>query len=241
MARRVVLLAALCLLAAGCAGADREQESASTTSAPRPSTDASPPEPGETLDAFVTAAAANDTKAMWLLLTARSRARLGPSLSAFRRGAGAKLVARIAPLAAPAVSRVLSERITLDVAVAAVAAPDAAFAAALRLENGNWLIELGGPIRIRALVPDPGESVAALVHVAAEFKAPTAISEAGLWLDGRAVPAKGGGVSASYLTVFGEAGELAFGAHSMVAFVVAGDEAAALAWPFQAETATPAA
>lgn len=238
---RCGLIAAVCLLATGCAGGGDERETAPAPSPSLPATTAAaaPADPGEALDAFIEAAAAADTQAMWELLTERSRERLGPSIAEFRAGAGARLAERLASLAAANAGPVLSERITLDVGVAAVAGPGAAFAAAVRLEEGEWLLELGAPIRIRPLRPDPGETVHTRTQVAAEFKAPSAILEAGLWIDGRAVPARGGGVSPSYLTVFAEVRELRAGAHSTVAFVLAGEDAGALAWPFRAEPEEP--
>lgn len=233
-ARPAMLLGVVVLFAAGCGGGGAGAESTAPPPPP-PTAESGPPDPGDAMDEFVAAAAAKDAEAMWARLTPRSRKRLGPSLEDFRTGAAARLEAQLAPLAGPKARRVLSERITLDVGVAAVAAPGAAFAAALRLEADEWLLELGGPIRIRPLRPDPGETVDSLTQVAAEFKASSPILEAGLWLDGTAVPAKSGGTSPSYITVFAEVSKLALGPHSMVAFVVAGEEASALAWAFRAE------
>jgi hypothetical protein len=238
--RRALLLAVL--LATGCAGGGEEPESAPAPTSPAPVTTAeaaAPADPGAALDAFIEAAAATDTKAMWSRLTARSRERLGPSLAAFRAGAGARLAERLASLASANAGQVLSEQITLDVGVAAVAGPGAAFAAATRLEDGEWLLELGSPIRIRPILPDPGETVDERTQVAAEFRAPSAILEAGLWVDGRAVPARSGGVSPSYVTIFSEVGHLQLGSHSTVAFVLTDEDAGALAWPFRAAPGAP--
>jgi hypothetical protein len=236
---RALLLSVL--VATGCAGSGEEPESTQTPARPAPAAtaEAAPADPGQALHAFIEAAAATDTEAMWNRLTARSRERLGPSLAAFRAGAGARLAARLSSLASANAGQVLSEQITLDVGVAAVAGPGAAFAAATRLEDGEWLLELGTPIRIRPIRPDPGETVDERTQVAAEFKAPSAILEAGLWVDGRAVPARSGGVSPSYLTIFAEVGHLGLGSHSTVAFVLTDEGAGALAWPFRSAPDEP--
>jgi hypothetical protein len=164
------------------------------------------------------------------------RGRLRPSLGAFRQGAAKNLEQELEALGANEL--LLSQTISPPFAVAAVALGSSVYAAALRLEKGVWRVELEAPLELDPLRPKPGETVKRRTLLAAEVKAGTPILEAGLWLDGRAFPSRGGGptrnATRNALTMFGEADRLRNGAHSVVAFASTAAHAAARAWSFRA-------
>ena len=170
---------------------------------------------------------------MWQRLSVPTRRRLGPTLDGFRGDAARALELELASLGRRH-ELILSQTITSTFAVAAVARGSEAYAAALRLENGLWRVELGSPVRIRPLRPKPAETVPRRTQLAAEVTAGATLVEAGLWLDGVAFPTRGGGATPSELTMFGEASALPAGAHSVVAFASTGANAAARAWTFRA-------
>ena len=170
---------------------------------------------------------------MWERLSAPTRERLGPTFGAFRRDAARALERELAPVGSRR-ELILSQTITARFAVAAVGRGSEPYAAALRLEDGLWRVELASPIRIQPLRPKPGEEVERRTQLAAEVIAGTPLFEAGLWLDGVAFPSRGGGQSPSELTMFGETSTLARGPHSVVAFASTAANAAARAWTFRA-------
>jgi hypothetical protein len=227
-------------LLAGCAGGGGED---TETSRPPPASEAleelllevERTRPGVVLRDFVRAAVRRDERRMWQRLSASTRRRLGPTLDRFRRDGARALELELAALGRRH-ELILSQTITSKFAVAAVARGSEAYAAALRLENGLWRVEVGSPVRIRPLRPKPGETVPRRTQLAAEVTAGATIVEAGLWLDGRAFPTRGGGATPNALTMFGEASSLPAGVHSVVAFASTGANAAARAWTFQASS-----
>jgi hypothetical protein len=212
-----VLLAVL----AGCGGKD----AAAPETLP-----ARTPSPAAALSTLVTAARAGDV--------ARVRGLLTPSTP---RAAAAELVEGLGSFP-PQTKVVLAEQIDETWAVAALAGPRRAegmqeygtFAVALELVGGEWKAHLGsGTIDIRPLGPDPGLVVGrAPTQVAAEFSALVAINDAGLWLDGEALPAKIAGTPLKY-TAFGSSPPLRRGYHTVVAFAESGGSATATAWAFR--------
>jgi hypothetical protein len=189
--------------------------------------------PGVVLRSFVRAARRRDERGMWQRLSAPSRRLLGPGLAAFRRGSAAGLEQELSGLGRR--NRLfLSVTITSSFAVAAVVHGSRVYAAALRLEDGLWRVELASPIQIKPLRPKPGETVKRRTQLAAEVTAGAPVVEAGLWLDGRAFPSRGGGATPNALTMFGETARLAPGAHTVVAFASTTAGATARAWAFRA-------
>jgi hypothetical protein len=238
---RYVAAALAVVIVAGCAGTSEgtSEDQAETTSSPQAPesldellVEVERTRPGVVLRDFVRAAARGDERRMWERLSAPTRERLGPTLAAFRTGAAPVLERELA-----AIGRrnelLLSQTITPRFAVAAVGRPSQAYAAALRVENGLWRVELGSPIQIEPLRPKPGERVSRRTQLAAEVEAGTPIVEAGLWLDGVAFPSRGGGQTPSQLTMFGETSMLARGWHSVVAFASTAANASARSWTFR--------
>jgi hypothetical protein len=199
------------------------------------------PPPGPTLEEFVAAARAGDADAMWALLSAPTRERLGPTAAEFRRGQGRRLQASLGSFVEGRSAVFLNEQVSADFAVAALGGRQTirgrerrgAFATALRYEDGDWRLELGGPVELEALVPDPGEVENENAQVAAGVAADAAILEGGIWLDGDAVPGESGGTDDRHITFYSDpVTDLEKGPHAAVAFASTADDASALAWLF---------
>jgi hypothetical protein len=188
--------------------------------------------PGVVLRDFVRAAAKGDERRMWERLSAPTRRRFGPSIAGFVRGAAPILRDELRAIGRRP-ELILSQAIAPPFAVAAVAGAGRVYAAALRQEGGLWRLELGSSVQVEPLRPKPGETVARRTQLAAEVRAGTPIIEAGLWLDGLAFPTRGGGPTASALTMFGETSGLRRGHHSVVAFASTSASATARAWAFR--------
>lgn len=213
-------------------------ETAPTTTAPEPFPATTP---GRVLTRFVRAAGADDLEAMWELLSVPSQRRLGASLEIFRTGAGRNLATELGRFVRGRSRVFLEEPITGTFAVAAFGGrtavgnrrPFASYAVALRLEDGGWRVELGGPVEIRPLGPDPGETQSGPFQLAAGVKANAPIVEGGLWLDGQALPGRTAGNRPSEVTMFTDSqGRIPAGPHAVIAFAATFADASALAWNF---------
>ena len=213
-------------------------ETAPTTTEPEPFPATTP---GRVLTRFVRAAAADDLQTMWGLLSVSSQRRLGPSLEVFRTGAGRTLATELGRFVGGRSRVFLEEPINAAFAVAAYGGrtavgsrrPFATYAVALRLEDAGWRIELGGPVQIRPLGPDPGERQSGPFQLAAGVRANAPIVEGGLWLDGQAVPGRTAGSRPSDVTMFSDSqGRIPAGPHAVVAFAATFADASALAWNF---------
>ena len=199
------------------------------------------PPPGPTLEEFVAAARAGDADAMWALLSAPTQERLGPTAAEFRRGQGRRLQTSLGSFIEGRSAVFVDEQVSANFAVAALGGRQTirgkerrgAFAAALRYEDGDWRLELGGPVKLEALVPDPGEVENENAQLAAGVAADAAILEGGLWLDGDAVAGESGGTDDRHITFYSDpVTDLERGPHAAVAFASTADDASALAWLF---------
>ena len=252
----LVLLASLAV--AGCSAGGDEPTTAATPTDPattaetqtqtqtqtQTTTEAEPfPQvtPGRVLTRFVRAAEARDAEGMWNLLSVPSQRRLGPTLVGFRNRAATRLARQVGVFVRGRSRIFLTEPITATFAVAAYGGrtnvgegqPFGTFAAALRREEGGWRLELGGPIDVRPLGPDPGDTARGTFQIAAGIEANAAVVEAGLWLDGQTVPGRASGVGADRVTVFSESRRrIPRGPHAVVAFASTFADASALAWMF---------
>lgn len=247
----IVAAVLLVVLGAACSRGDETEPASAPSPTAATETDSSgatsPPEsvvappPGPTLEEFVAAARAGDSDAMWALLSTPSQERLGPTPGRFRRGEGRRLRASLGSFIEGKSAVFLNEQVSADFAVAAFGGRRAvggkerrgAFAAALRYEDGDWRVELGGPVKLEALVPDPGEVENENAQVAAGVAADAAILEGGLWLDGEAVGGESGGTDDRHITFYSDpVTDLVQGPHAAVAFASTAREASALAWLF---------
>jgi hypothetical protein len=230
------------LLLTGCLHTDEAKDRT------RSPTQSAPPQqqvgtPAEVLKAFVEAAGENP-RAMWSMLSHRTRNSFGGSFTRFRDRRAHEVEETVAALSLVESTVLLQQRITGTWAVAALAGEQIvegrsvhlAYAAALRFEGRAWKIELTNRVLIEPLRPEPGERLARRTQLAAQIDAARPIEEAGLWLDGDALRTRGGGTSSHSQTMFAESGRLATGPHFVIAFASAGNDAAALAWTFRAGT-----
>ena len=106
-------------------------------------------------------------------------------------------------------------------------------AAALHLVGGRWQPDRSGKVKIAILGPNPVVH-AQVPQVAAEMRGPGALVEEGLWVDGRELLEKGGGLSRSDVTVYGAPDtKLAPGRHVAVAYGRTANTGTAVAWSFR--------
>ena len=103
----------------------------------------------------------------------------------------------------------------------------------LHFDGSKWRRLPAGKVRVRVLGPDAGStSSQRVLQVAAELSAPTRITQAGLWVDGRAIPGDPKG-SATRFTVFGPTPRLKSGVHTAAAFAEASGAALVKLWTFR--------
>jgi ABC-type glycerol-3-phosphate transport system substrate-binding protein len=97
---------------------------------------------------------------------------------------------------------------------------------------GVWKADTGGAVKIRILGPDG--KVTSRPQVAAELSAAKPLIESGMWIDGKELVVKGGGLTATKGTIYGAPGApLTKGAHVAVAYARTADHATAVAWSFR--------
>src|SRR5919197_444223 len=84
---------------------------------------------------------------------------------------------------------------------------------------GHWRVDSSGRGRIAILGPPPGAVAPARPQIAAELIAPARLVESGLWLDGRELAVKGGGLSPRRGTIYGAPdATVARGVHTAIAY-----------------------
>jgi hypothetical protein len=185
---------------------------------------------------LVDAAAANDEPAMWRALSRVSRQRLGPSLADFRRRGARGVRASVAPFVDGSYRVVVNAAVTPRLGVVAIASSDDAFAAPVRREGAAWKVELDPAFTVEPVRPLPHERVVQRTQLAAEIVAPRPIAASAMWFDGRPFDARAyWSRDQKRMSMWGEAPQpLRNGRHTVVAFAMAGAEAAANAWTFTA-------
>jgi hypothetical protein len=231
MVRRFLPIVLVVVLA-GCGGSDK---AAQTTTAPRPVTTAAP-DPGKgAVDGLLGAAAAGRTEAIWGMLSSSSKQRLGPTLGEFKSGAGGELTDSLASFSSPKV--IVSERITPEFGVVAIDGRQngkkAVYAVPLRLEGTAWKLELGGPVKVRVLGPQPG-SRGLVAQIAAAVTGPGGTGTAVMYLDGHTENPKVAGTTGNSTMYANFDQALAPGRHTVVVFASDGRNAGATAWAFTA-------
>ncbi|HEY8645921.1 MAG TPA: hypothetical protein VIL77_08610 [Gaiellaceae bacterium] len=98
--------------------------------------------------------------------------------------------------------------------------------------SGTWKADTSGAVKIRILGPDG--SVAPTPQVATELSAKTPLIESGMWVDGKELVVKGGGLTATKGTIYGAPGApLTKGKHVAVAYARTAEQATAVAWSFR--------
>ncbi len=124
--------------------------------------------------------------------------------------------------------RVLYEGSTWSVAVAN------GKATAYQLVDGRWRPDRTGKVHIDILGPKPGSKAAATPQVAVEVTGKSALVDSAIWLDGKEVLTKGGGLTPDQGTIYGAPdAPLAKGTHTAVAYGRTADNGTAVAWTFR--------
>ena len=221
--RRLALVLVGAALLAGCGGSKKAAPTAPT--APR--------DPGKAVvDAFVAAAGRADAKALWALLSPPSQQRLGP-FGRFRRTSARELADGVGSFARGRYGEVVSERVTDTFGAVAIAGNSGAYATALRLDGGSWRVELGGPVHIRPLGPNPGAREKTVLQVAAAVSSERGgAGTAVMWLDGVTLNPQARGTARNVTLFANLASPLARGSHNVVVFASGAKDASATAWTF---------
>jgi hypothetical protein len=240
--RRLATLALAALLLAGCGG----KSAAPTTSndfppAPTPPTTTTSADPGkDAIDAFVAAARAGRTDAMWSMLSTASQRRLGPTLARFRARRATRLAEDLGSFGR--YDLIVSERITPEFGVVAIDGPRVVegkrvrdvYAVALRLEGTQWKLELGGPVHVRPIGPDPGARERIVAQIAAAVSGKGGGGTAVVYVDGQAESPKIYGTATNSTVVVDYEPPLDRGRHTVVVFGAVGRDASATGWWFRA-------
>jgi hypothetical protein len=196
-----------------------------------------PADPGKAaFEAALAAAASGKTDELWAMLSSRSKQRLGPTLRRFEAGAGGNLVRSLGFLRDPKV--IVSERITPEFGVVAVDGRRngrrSVYAVPLRLEGTNWRLELGSPVKVRAIGPLPGKHEPVVAQVAAAITGPGGSGTAVMYLDGHTENPKVAGTSSNSTLYANFDPPLDPGRHTVVVFASDGGDAGTTAWDFTA-------
>ena len=226
MRRSTLVLLALPLALAACGGGGGKKTTTPTTAAP--------PDPGKVVAGkLLTAARADDRKAIWNLLSQPSRKRLGPTYADFAAGPATIMEQALKPFESAKLAPLISQSVSQEFGLVAVRNGTKALAFPLRLEGATWKVETPGPITFDILGPQPGSS-GPVAQVAVEVKSPGVIGDALLFVDGKPVsvnltPNQGDATAFANLSK-----ALPPGVHIAVAFAIEGNRAGAEAWSFTA-------
>jgi hypothetical protein len=189
--RRLVRAAAVAALCASLAACGSESEPAAVhLNVEQPgSPDAAP---GQTVLRFVQAARRGDAEGMWGLLSEPTKRSIGPGVLSFSQGTAGDLYDSFADFRQGRV--LLSRKLDDDWAVGAVTGTfesddgdtePAAYALALRREDGKWKVELGGLV-IARLRPPPSDTSGDRPELRAEAQAGNGVDRMLMWVDGSA-------------------------------------------------------
>jgi hypothetical protein len=243
--RRLAALAVVAVLLAGCGGGGAKQTTSATTSA-TPTTTTTSGDPGkDAIEAFVVAARAGRADALWLMLSTATKRRLGP-LARFRTHTAVELTEGVGSFGRFGV--IVSERITPEFGIVAVDGRRVVegrlerdvYATALRLEGSAWKIELGGPVHVRAVGPDPGAHEDVVAQVAAAVSGQGGSGTAVVYVDGLTESPKVYGTPSNSTLVVNFQPALDPGRHTVVVFGTVGRQAAATGWWFTVARKPPA-
>lgn len=100
------------------------------------------------------------------------------------------------------------------------------------LVGNTWTIDTSGRVKISILAPTG--TAGSIPQVAAELKAPSALIEDALWVDGKELLEKGGGLKPSNVTIYGAPDKkLAKGTHVAIAYGRTATSGTAVRWTFR--------
>ncbi len=226
--RRLTIVAAIVsipLVGAACGGGSPTATTETSATA----------DPGKAaVQALLVAAATGDERAMWNVLSAASRRRLGPTFAAFKGRSALELERELAPLAGVPghpPEPFVSERISQRFGLIAIARGDKVLATPVRLEGGAWKVETPGPVKIQILSPQPG-SRGTVAQIGVEVHANGGAGNAVIVVDGRTYVSKIAASSKNATVYTNLPGALPAGPHVAVAYAELGGDATALAWTF---------
>lgn len=104
--------------------------------------------------------------------------------------------------------------------------------AVAHLVGGQWTVDTTHKVKISIL--GPNGTAAAIPQVAAEVKAPAAIVEDALWVDGKELLEKGGGLHPNDQTMYGAPDvALSKGTHVVIAYGRTATSGTAVRWTFR--------
>jgi hypothetical protein len=188
----------------------------------------------DALERLLTAARSGDEPAMWSVLSRVSRRRLGPTLADFRSRGARGVRASVAPFAYGSYRVVVNTAVHQGLGLVGVVKRDDALAVPLRRERGAWKVEIDPVFTVEAVRPLPAERVLRRTQLFAEVVAPRRLDDGVMWFDGRLFDARTyWSRDQKHMSIWGEAPQpLRNGRHTVVAFAMAGPEAAANAWTF---------
>ena len=105
-------------------------------------------------------------------------------------------------------------------------------ATAFHKVGGTWKKDTSGAVKIRILGPEG--TALRTPQVAAEISAAKPLIESGMWVDGKELPVKGGGLTTTRGTIYGAPGApLEKGTHIAVAYGRTSEHATAVGWTFR--------
>jgi hypothetical protein len=109
---------------------------------------------------------------------------------------------------------------------------DGTKATAFHQVAGTWKPDTSGAVKIRIL--GPNGTVAPTPQVATELSAKQPLIESGMWVDGKELLVKGGGLTSTKGTIYGApATPLTKGTHVAVAYARTDTHGTAVAWSFR--------
>ena len=235
--RRIVALALLASVLAGCGGGGGGKGTTSAVTLPAaPKTNSG--DPGkDAIGALVAAAHDGRADAMWSLISSATKQRLGP-LARFRGHAARTLAEQLGSFGRFRV--IVSERITAEFGVVAIDGTRVVegrrekdvYAAALRLEGSAWKFELASRVRVRAIGPDPGAHEDVVAQVAAAVSGEGGVGSAVIYVDGLTENPVVYGTQRNSTLVVNYEPALDPGRHTVVVFGNVGRDASATAWWF---------
>jgi hypothetical protein len=226
--RRAVLVLVAVLLVAGCGGGKKAVTTVETVKLPTTTTSGDPGK--DAIGAFVAAAKAGKTDAMWGMLSSESKQRVGPTLGEFKSGAGGELADTLAGFGDYKV--IASERLTPEFGVVGIDDGTQVYAVPLRLEGTNWRVELGSPVKIRPLGPLPGKTEDVVAQIGAAVEGPGGDVNVVMYRDGATEQPQVRGTATDVTTFANFDPALPAGRHSVVVAATEGREAGATAWVF---------
>jgi hypothetical protein len=243
--KRLIPFVLAALLLAGCGGGKSAEPTTTTNDLPpalNPPTTKTSGDPGkDAIDAFVAAAHAGKADAMWSMLSTATKRRWGP-LKRFRNGTAIELAEGVGSFGNGSYKVIVSERITPEFGVVAIDGSRLAegrrerevYAAALRLEGEQWTLELGGPVNVRAVGPDPGAHERIVAQIAAAVSGKGGGGTAVVYVDGLTENPKVYGTPSNSTLVVNYEPALDRGRHTVVVFGSVGRDASATGWWFTA-------